>query len=222
MMINKKEDFEIGISANIVTKDDIWLEESIRSIMNFVNEMVIIDSSSLNYKKINEEIIKSLNDKIPIKYVWKDLNITDARNLAHSMSRYSYILHWDGDMIAYDSGKNSIANIFNILKDEEFHKFYYEIFFNVLRVGYSLNTVTDRDTRYHREAWLYSNSTRMRWESRRLPLSISSRKIDQPIFHLFYKRRTFDRIYGLHLHLIQHRDKLTIKALHNFLDESRD
>ena len=215
MMLNKKENFLDGVSANIVTKDDIWLRESITSIIKYVDEIIIVDSSSSKYKEKNEEIVKSLNNEIKIKYVWKDLNITEARNLAQDMSDRSYILHWDGDMIAYNCGEESIEKIFKMLKDREYKNNYYEIFFQFIRMGYSLMTVTDRDTRYHREAWIYSKSKDMRWISKSLPLSIDEKKIDQPVFPLFYKKKILNQVFGLHLHLIQPREKLIVKALYN-------
>ncbi len=149
--------------------------------------------------------------------MWKDLNITEARNLAMSMSNYSYILHWDGDMIAFSSGANILGNLTEMIKNEQkFRKYYYEIFFTVLRMGYSLNKVTDKDSRFHREAWLYSNSAKMRWESKPLPFSKGDKRIDQPIFPLYYRKLVINKIYGLHLHLIQPPDKLKKKVLYNY------
>jgi len=57
MIIQEKESFIDGISANIVTKDDIWLKESLYSIKDYVHEIVIIDSSSAKYREKNNDII---------------------------------------------------------------------------------------------------------------------------------------------------------------------
>ncbi len=58
-------------------------------------------------------------------------------------------------MIAYTEGIESIERIFKMLNEFEYKKYYYQIFFLFIRMGYSLMTITDKDTRYHREAWWY-------------------------------------------------------------------
>ena len=216
MTVHEKESFIDGISANVVTKDDIWLKESLYSIKDYVHEIVIIDSSSTKYREKNNDIINELKREIEVKYIWKDLNITEARNLAQSLSTRSYILRWDGDMIAYTEGIESIERIFKMLNEFEYKKYYYEIFFQLIRMGYSLMTITDKDTRYHREAWLYSNSKNMKWISKSLPLSLNARKIEQPLFPSYYKKKIVNEPFGLHLHLIQPKEKLIVKALYGF------
>ena len=77
-------------------------------------------------------------------------------------------------------------------------------------------TITDKDTRYHREAWLYSNSKNMKCISKSFPLSLNARKIEQPLFPIYYKKKIFNEPFGLHLHLIQPKEKLIVKALYGF------
>jgi len=118
-------------------------------------------------------------------------------------------------MIAYKEGIESIERIFKMLNEFEYKKYYYEIFFQVIRMGYSLMTITDKDTRYHRETWLYSNSKNMNWISISLPLSLSVKKMDQPLLPIYYKKKIVNVLFGLHLHLIQPKEKLIVKALYN-------
>ncbi len=213
MMLNEKEEFSDGVSANIVTRDDIWLRESISSIIKYVDEIVIVDSSSTRYLEKNKEIISDFKDQINLKYVWKDLDITEAKNLAQDMSDRSYILRWDGDMIAYNSGEESIEKLFKMLKNPEFENYYYEIYFKFIRMGYDLNSVPDRDTKYQREVWLYSKSKDMKWVSKTLPFSTGKKKMDQPVIPLFYKKKILNQVFGVHLWLIHPKEKLKAKTL---------
>jgi len=84
--VHEKKYFIDGISANTVTKDDIWLKESLYSIKDYFHEIFIIDSSSAKYREKNNDIINELKKEIEVKYIWKDLNITEARNITQNLS----------------------------------------------------------------------------------------------------------------------------------------
>jgi len=64
MTVHEKESFIDGISANVVTKDDIWLKESLYSIKEYVHEIVIIDSSNTKYREKNNDVINKLTREI--------------------------------------------------------------------------------------------------------------------------------------------------------------
>ena len=49
------------ISVVVITKDDIWLEESLRSIENCIDELVVVDSSSNEYLSRNTKLVSELN-----------------------------------------------------------------------------------------------------------------------------------------------------------------
>jgi len=55
----------------------------------------------------------------------------------------------------------------------------------------------------------------MKWISKSLPLSPNARKIDQPLFPIYYKKKIVNEPFGLHLHLIQPKEKLIVKTLYN-------
>jgi len=99
-------------------------------------------------------------------------------------------------MIAYTEGIELIESIFKMLNEFEYKKYYYEIFFLLMRIGYCLMTITDKHTRYHREAWLYSNSKNMKCISKSLPLLPNSIKIDQPLFPIYYKKKIVNEPFG--------------------------
>ena len=55
------KNFEDGISAVIITRDDIWLDESLKSVENYVDELVMVDSSSKEYLNRNVRLVSELN-----------------------------------------------------------------------------------------------------------------------------------------------------------------
>jgi len=55
----------------------------------------------------------------------------------------------------------------------------------------------------------------MKWISISLSLLLSVNKMDQPLFPIYYKKKIVNEPFGLHLHLIQPKEKLIVKALYN-------
>lgn len=64
-LFSSREQFKDGISAVVITKDDIWLDEYLKSIENYVDELVLVDSSSEEYLKRNIQLVSEL--RIPEK-----------------------------------------------------------------------------------------------------------------------------------------------------------
>ena len=108
-LYSRREKFKDGISAVVITKDDIWLEESLRSIENCIDELVVVDSSSKEYLSRNTKLVSELN--IPEKkHIVMDLNKREARKLAFDNCTRSWILVWDGDVVAMDEGRITYRN----------------------------------------------------------------------------------------------------------------
>jgi hypothetical protein len=76
----RDQHFENGVSFTILTKNDQWFLESIVSIYSLADGIVIIDrSDNPEYIRYNKMIVDKLESKVAIKYIFKDLRITQVR-----------------------------------------------------------------------------------------------------------------------------------------------
>jgi len=106
-----------------VKDEDDWLEISVRSIIDFVDELIIVDDGSADK---TPEIIKNLSeefDNIKILSPPKIKNkyrFSSILNHAFSSARNDWVMHWAGDFIAYTEGPNSIQKLFEkVLENNE-------------------------------------------------------------------------------------------------------
>lgn len=201
--------YKPGISANILTKNDVWLREALISIKDYVDEFVIIDSSNEIYYNRNLRLLEELNLK-NVKHVRKETDIYNARVLSHSLSEYSWILHWDGDMVAFDSGDNNLSHLINIVKELINKRVYYEIFFPLVITGSRVDRVSIQG--YQVEAWLYTNSPKFKWVLKKLGKG-GEAYIERARFPLFYRKMYLDIPYALHLKFLFPIDKLVLKKV---------
>lgn len=191
-IFSEREKFKDGISVVVITKDDIWLNESLKSIEKYVDELVIVDSSSSEYLRRNEQLLTELSIPI-IKHTVKELNKRDARKLAYQSCTKNWILIWDGDVVAMDDGVNDISNLINYIKNLKTKRYYYKIYFPQILIGKNFREVQKQY--FHLEAWLVSNSTHFRWNTRKI--------WDRPIMPLFFKKIVLDTPYALHINHIR-------------------
>ncbi|MGY3854331.1 glycosyltransferase [Aeromonas aquatilis] len=102
-----------SVTATVVAQnEEAWIEASILSIVDLVDEIVIIDDAS---EDRTLEIATSLSDKyehikvhsFPAKYTIE--NYGELKRFAISQSKNEWILRWDADFIAYDHDLNNIS-----------------------------------------------------------------------------------------------------------------
>jgi hypothetical protein len=191
-LYSAREKFDDGLSAVVITKDDIWLSESLKSIEKYTDELVIVDSSSSEYLKRNKQLLSELH--IPLKkHIVRDLNKRDARRLAYENCTRNWILIWDGDVVAMDNGINDIANLIKYLKELNRKKYYYKIFFPQILIGKNFREVQKQQL--HLEAWVVSNSKHFKWDTKKI--------WDRPIIPLFFKKIVLITPYALHINHIR-------------------
>ena len=86
--------------------EELWIGPSIRSLIDKVDEIVILDNCSTD--NTEQEIKKILDEKdqftTQIEYRRSEisLELAVARNQAMEMATGDWILKWDGDFVAYD------------------------------------------------------------------------------------------------------------------------
>jgi hypothetical protein len=205
----QKVQYPDGVSANILTKNDVWLRESIMSIKDYVDEFIIIDSSDDNYYQRNLRLFDELQLK-NLTHIRKEVDIYTGRVLSNSLSKYRWILHWDGDMVALDSGINNISNLFERIKTIKGEHSYYEIFFPLVITGSSVNTLSTQG--YQVEPWIYSNCDKFQWALKKLGKS-GDASIERAKFPLFYRKLYLNTVYGMHLKYLFPVDKLILKKV---------
>ncbi|WP_429127312.1 glycosyltransferase family 2 protein [Aeromonas media] len=104
--------------------EEEYIELSIKSIYNYVNEIVIIDNCSTDdtVKIIREFItVEDLDRKIIFIPLNEPMQLAAARNLCMSKATGDWIIKWDGDFIAYEddcsSGRTqSIKRLFDKIR----------------------------------------------------------------------------------------------------------
>ncbi|MGA7923540.1 MAG: hypothetical protein WCA77_06150 [Thermoplasmata archaeon] len=205
-LTHHRENFRPGISANIVTRNDPWFPESVASIREYVQEFVIVDSSTAPYHERNERLLDAW--KLPdLVYRHEPLDIFEARRLASSLTTRSWALRWDADIVA----TQRISELFRLLEGLPAHRYYYEVFFPLLNVASTLDRVSTQT--YQVEAWLYSSSRKFSHQLRHLYTGEPG-QTDEPHVPLFYRKLYLNEVYGIHLARFMPTAKLVEKRLH--------
>lgn len=104
--------YSTEISASYIVKNENkYIRQSLESIKDLVDEIVIVDTGSTDSTK---EICKQYTDKI-YDYKWND-SFADARNFSLDKCTGNWILRLDGDEIV---PKETAVNIYNAIMNQE-------------------------------------------------------------------------------------------------------
>ncbi len=192
---------EEGISAMVCTYNEKdWIEPSLLSIKDLVDEYIVVDSSTDETPKIIENLAREhgLNVKL-YRLPWGDL--VKARNLVLKRSKYKWILHWDGDFVASDEMPSFIKRLINSIDDNR----YFLIYWPMACLDVDL---FHQDPKFplHIEHWLFTYSDNLRYEW----IGIYDTLI-APL--RYYKPMYVDKILGLHLRTVRNPVRLLYKYL---------
>ena len=145
------------ISAMTLTcNDPDWLEPSLLSIKDLVDEYVVIDSSTDE----TPEILKKLRDKynLNMKIIYLPPgNLVKARNLGLQNVSCKWVLIWDSDFVA----KPEMGTVIKSLLKNLDEKYYYLIYWPMIRICGDLFHVSTNP--YHIEHWLYTWSPKLKY-----------------------------------------------------------
>ncbi len=107
---------ENGISVLLPTQnEEILVNLSVCSILDFADEIIIVDNGSIDKTK---ELVKNLTKNYSKIKFFDVPNLSDLyqnRNFALKQSRYRWICRFDSDFVAYTQGKNNILKLRNLL-----------------------------------------------------------------------------------------------------------
>jgi len=152
--VDKKE----GISAMVCTMNEKeWVEPSILSVKDLVDEYVVIDSSTDSTPQIIENLTKEHGLNLKMERIPAG-DMVKARTLALKLAEYKWILCWDADFIAKEEMPKHLRNLIEELDPKRYYLVYWP------------HICLDRDlfhqnpkAKLHIEHWLFTYSPKLRY-----------------------------------------------------------
>lgn len=144
---------EEGISALVLLRNEPWIEPSLLSIKDFVDEIVVVDSSTDDTPRK----VRQMADEhgLNLKYTHMKPDYSKQFEIAIKMSTREWLLKWDGDFIAYLSGRRDIRRLKDVIEKFPKEKYYF-VEFPIFQVDLDLFHMP-KDP-YHTEAYLFKYS----------------------------------------------------------------
>lgn len=187
-----------------IKNEEDWIEPSVRSIVDFADEIIIVDNGSDDRTiDIIRELESIFETKIKL-FIKPDLNQIDLSNYALSKTSYKYIMRWDGDMVARTSGPFNILHLRDKILKLHRHKYYVIYLSHIQLTGDLLHQ--DPEEEIHEENYLHTYSNKAKYifsgkfESLKVPKYYHIIKIKYHFsFHINVKpaRRMFQKRYWL-------------------------
>lgn len=147
-----------GISAITCTyNEEDWIEVSLKSIKDLVNEILVLDSSTDKTPEIVENLRK--NDGLPVKiYRTSFGDMVSTRNAGLSMAKYKWILIWDADFVF----KDNVAAVLKKLLESLDARRYYLVYWPHVCLDGDLAHQYPKNP-LHVEHWLFTWSPKLRY-----------------------------------------------------------
>ena len=176
-----------GISALVrVRNEEWWIEPSLLSIKDLVEEYVVIDSSTDNTTKIVEEV-KREHDLNITHIIDFGEDIVKLSNKALKNTKFRWVLRWDGDFVASEEMTPAIKNLIGGFDNRKNYVVYWP------HICLDGDLFHQKAPALHVEHWLWSYTPKAtfikiprEYEYLNIPFYIVKRiRIDKPLsFHL--------------------------------------
>lgn len=193
-----------GISALMCTYDEEdWIEPSMLSIKNLVDEYVVVDSSSDRTPEIINSVAKEhgLNVKL-LRQPPGD--IVQARLTALRSSSFRWLMPIDADMILYEKGVKKIRELI-----ESFNpRVHYLIYWKYLLFCGDLRHVCSEEP-YHVEHWMFTYSKKLTYKYLDFGRGVYMDALIAPL--RLYKPVIINDVLGVHLTRVRSPEKLALK-----------
>lgn len=197
-----------GISAVVSVRNEPWLEPSLLSIRDFVDEIIIVDSSTYD---ISDTVNKIKGGGVDIKHIRSKSDYPFQFKEGLKLSKNKWILRWDADFIVY-KGANKLKKILNTLTDKNQ---YYYINLDVINLDIDFFHYEEKN---HREAYLFTYHEDLQRSDRLFRQIVSFWKkyftnsnpprLPNHPFPLFYKSIETDIQLALHLRSVKQKRRL--------------
>lgn len=152
--VSKKE----GISAMVCTMNEKeWVEPSILSVKDLVDEYIVIDSSTNSTPQIIENVAKEHKLNLKMRRIPAG-DMVKARTLALKLAEYKWILCWDADFIAKEEMSKYLRNLMEELDPRR----YYLIYWPHICLDGDLFHQNPR-SKLHTEHWLFTYSPKLKY-----------------------------------------------------------
>lgn len=195
-----------GISALMCTfNEEDWIEPSILSVKDLVDEYVIVDSSNDNTPVIVERLRDEHGLNIKLIRVPPG-DILQARTLSLKHSSYRWLLVFDADIVLNEAGVRLVKDIVETLDPRRHYLVYWKY---VLLCGDVFHVCSMEP--YHIEHWLFTYSNSLKYEyldyggGQILETLVAPLKLYKPIL--------LDKVMGVHLTGVRSPEKLALKHI---------
>ncbi|MHA1754102.1 MAG: glycosyltransferase, partial [Candidatus Odinarchaeia archaeon] len=194
----KRED---GISAMMCTmNEEDWVEPSMLSIKDLVDEYIVIDSSTDRTPEIISRVAMEHGLKLKMKRI-KSGDLVTARNLALRLSEFKWILHWDADFIAKEELSEYLRTLISELDPNRYYLVYWP---HICLDGDLFHQ--NPNMRLHIEHWLFTYSPSLKYVQLNYHDSLIA-----PLTH--YKVIYISKPLSFHLRTVRSPSRLLYKYL---------
>lgn len=144
-LVSKPTFREDGISAIIPTKNEEWIEPSLRSLKHFADEVVVVDSSTDDTPNVIKRV--AAEEELNLRLIRYKENVNsimsqgdtqvEKLNIALQNTHYKWISKWHPDFIARTSGELNIVHLREKILNLNNGR-YFQVFPSILRLGLDL------------------------------------------------------------------------------------
>ncbi len=179
-----------GISALVTARnEEDWVETSIVSVLDFVDEVLAVDHAS---EDSTPEIMEEMAARFPKKVRlirFRDEPFHRVLNTLMDTAKYQWICRFSGDFVARTSGPNSIAKLTELLRKLDRHRYFSISLSGIALDGDLHHQFPNRRDHYEPIVFRWSPWLRFgvkeRWESLHVPWFYEKLWIEQPYyFHM--------------------------------------
>lgn len=182
---------EHGISALVVTYNDSdWLEPSLLSAKDLVDEYVVVDSSTDETPEVARRVAEENGLRLKlIKFPPGDIAM--AREKALRSSSYKWLLVLDSDVILHEDAAKKIREILELSHPRR----HYLVYWKYLLFCGDIRHLCGEDP-YHIEHWLFTYSSKLAYRY----LDFGGAVLEALIAPItLYKPLILDEVLGVHL-----------------------
>jgi len=208
---------EDGISALVVSRNEPFIEPSIESILNLVDEVILVDGSSGKWR----DNVKKVCEKSPkIRCIFTAPDYMEQMSLGFSLTSRRWILKWDADFIAFSRIKH-LKKLINEIDSSKYYVIYFSVnnieldFFHMdpnskFHLGHRMFQYSPRLFRPTTPLWKYYNKVLLKMKG-----SLPARTGYGPI-PFWYHKIILNSPYAMHLKSVKPLSKLVERRFQHF------